>query len=167
MAIAGAAQGTLALLIRPIFDRVLTAEPPEGLTPLLAKPDSRPPVLPGQIRAAARPQRLDHGGVRAAGGLPDQGHLRLPRQLPDQLRRLLRRHATCATRSSTRCCSRAREFFEAHSTGQLMSSIMNDIDKIQVATSQMLADLLRQLFTAVGAAVRAAAATIGSWRWSA
>ncbi len=36
------------------------------------------------------------------------------------------------------------EFFESHSTGRLMSSIMNDIDKIQVATSHILADSLRQ-----------------------
>ena len=36
------------------------------------------------------------------------------------------------------------QFFEAHSTGKLMSSIMNDIEKIQVATSHILADLLRQ-----------------------
>ncbi len=41
------------------------------------------------------------------------------------------------------------EFFEAHSTGQLMSSIMNDIDKVQLATSQMLADFFRQFFTAL------------------
>jgi subfamily B ATP-binding cassette protein MsbA len=41
------------------------------------------------------------------------------------------------------------EFFESHSTGRLMSSIMNDIDKIQVASSQMLADLFRQSFTAL------------------
>ena len=40
------------------------------------------------------------------------------------------------------------QFFEAHSTGQLMSSIMNDVDKVQVATSQILADLLRQFFSA-------------------
>ncbi len=42
------------------------------------------------------------------------------------------------------------EFFENHSTGRLMSSIMNDIDKIQVATSHILADMLRQFFMAVG-----------------
>ena len=41
------------------------------------------------------------------------------------------------------------EFFESHSTGRLMSSIMNDIDKVQLATSHILADLLRQTFTAV------------------
>ncbi len=44
------------------------------------------------------------------------------------------------------------EFFESHSTGRLMSSIMNDIDKVQLATSHILADLLRQTFTAVCAA---------------
>ena len=38
MALAGAAQGALALLIRPIFDRVLVSNPPKGLTPLLQHP---------------------------------------------------------------------------------------------------------------------------------
>jgi len=42
------------------------------------------------------------------------------------------------------------EFFESHSTGRLMSSIMNDIDKIQVATSHILADMMRQFFVVVG-----------------
>lgn len=41
-------------------------------------------------------------------------------------------------------------FFEATSTGRLMSSVMNDIDKIQVASSDMFADLLRQIFSAFG-----------------
>jgi subfamily B ATP-binding cassette protein MsbA len=40
-------------------------------------------------------------------------------------------------------------FFTANSTGRLMSSIMNDIEKIQVATSHILADFLRQIFTAI------------------
>jgi len=42
------------------------------------------------------------------------------------------------------------QFFEAHSTGRLMSSIMNDIEKIQVAVSHILADLLRQTFVVLG-----------------
>ena len=41
-------------------------------------------------------------------------------------------------------------FFETTSTGRLMSSVMNDIDKIQVASSDMFADLLRQIFSAIG-----------------
>jgi subfamily B ATP-binding cassette protein MsbA len=40
------------------------------------------------------------------------------------------------------------EFFESHSTGQLMSTIMNNVDKVQLATSHILADFLRQLFMA-------------------
>ncbi len=40
-------------------------------------------------------------------------------------------------------------FFERQSTGEIMSSIMNDIDRIQIAVSTMLADWLRQMFTAV------------------
>jgi subfamily B ATP-binding cassette protein MsbA len=41
-------------------------------------------------------------------------------------------------------------FFEANSTARVMSSIMNDLEKIQVALSQILADWLRQSFTALG-----------------
>ncbi len=41
-------------------------------------------------------------------------------------------------------------FYESTSTGRLMSSVMNDIDKIQVASSDMFADLLRQIFSAIG-----------------
>jgi subfamily B ATP-binding cassette protein MsbA len=41
------------------------------------------------------------------------------------------------------------EFFHQHSTGKLMSNIMSDIEKIQLAVSQMLADWFRQIFSAV------------------
>jgi subfamily B ATP-binding cassette protein MsbA len=41
------------------------------------------------------------------------------------------------------------EFFQQHSTGRLMSSIMSDIDRIQLAVSQMLADWFRQSFSAL------------------
>ncbi len=38
-------------------------------------------------------------------------------------------------------------FFRDHSTGKLMSAIVNDIEKIQLAVSHLLADFLRQGFT--------------------
>jgi subfamily B ATP-binding cassette protein MsbA len=41
-------------------------------------------------------------------------------------------------------------FFEATSTGRLMSSVMSDIEKIQTACSDMFADLLRQTFSLIG-----------------
>ncbi len=45
-----------------------------------------------------------------------------------------------------RLLSHGAEFFESTSTGQLMSSVMSDIDRIQTACSDMLADVLRQTF---------------------
>ena len=41
-------------------------------------------------------------------------------------------------------------FFAATSTGQLMSSVMSDIERVQTACSDMLADVLRQSFSAIG-----------------
>lgn len=41
------------------------------------------------------------------------------------------------------------QFFEEQTTGRIMSSLMNDIDKIQISVSTMLADWMRQMFTAV------------------
>ena len=38
-------------------------------------------------------------------------------------------------------------FFDSNSTGKVMSSVMSDIDKIQTACSDMLADVLRQTFS--------------------
>ena len=38
-------------------------------------------------------------------------------------------------------------FFHRQSTGKLMSAVINDIEKIQLAVSSVLADLLRQTFT--------------------
>ena len=40
-------------------------------------------------------------------------------------------------------------FFEENTTSQVMSSILNDIDKIQVASAHILADWFRQMFTAI------------------
>ena len=40
-------------------------------------------------------------------------------------------------------------FFEDHESGRIMSAIMIDIDRIQVSVSTMLADWLRQMFTAL------------------
>ena len=41
------------------------------------------------------------------------------------------------------------QFFEDQSTGRIMSSIMNDIARVQESVSSMLADWLRQMFTAI------------------
>ena len=58
-------------------------------------------------------------------------------------------------------------FFEANSTARVMSSIMNDLEKIQVALSHILADLLRQSFVALRQSFKALAlrAVLMNMRW--
>jgi len=44
---------------------------------------------------------------------------------------------------------RSVAFFQKHTTGMLLSTIINDIEKVQVAMSSILADFLQQFFTFV------------------
>jgi len=149
MAIAGAMQGTLALLVRPIFDRVLTAEPAQGWTPLLAKP-----ILGHQFYLEQLvPLHGRTVWTMVAFALVASF---LIKGICDYLGNYLISYAGFSSVTDLRnaifqkVLRQGAAFFEAHSTGQLMSSIMNDIDKVQLATSQMLADFFRQLFAAAG-----------------
>jgi subfamily B ATP-binding cassette protein MsbA len=147
MALAGAAQGTMPLLIQPVFDRVLVPNAPDGPIPLLPRP------IFGH--------RIDLHNI-----IPFRGSAWtmiatalllafLIKGVCDYLGNYLVSYAGFASVTRLRnavfdkVLKQGAEFFEAHSTGQLMSSIMNDVDKVQVATSQILADLLRQFFVAV------------------
>jgi len=49
MALAGAAQGMMALLIKPIFDRVLDPNPHPGHDASVRASHFSPPVVPGAI----------------------------------------------------------------------------------------------------------------------
>jgi subfamily B ATP-binding cassette protein MsbA len=44
---------------------------------------------------------------------------------------------------------RSMSFFQKHSTGQLLSTLINDIEKVQVAMSAVLGEFLQQFFTLV------------------
>ncbi len=148
MAIAGAAQGALALLVRPIFDRVLTVGRPSGLTPLLAKPILGHQIYLEQIVPL-------HG--RSIWFMVAFALIAafLAKGICDYLGNYLVSYAGFSSVTDLRnavfdkVLAKGPEFFESHSTGQLMSSLMNDVDKVQLATSQMLADFFRQLFSAI------------------
>ena len=147
MALAGAAQGTLALLIKPIFDRVLNPNPGPGLTPLLTKPLWNHQIYLEQIVP------LEHRTVWTLVAVAILA-VYLIKGICDYVGNYLISYAGFSSVTDLRnavfqkVLKHGAEFFEAHSTGHLMSSIMNDVDKVQVATSQMLADFLRQFFAA-------------------
>ncbi len=122
MALAGGAQGLIAYLIKPIFDQVLN---PQG-TDTVVTGVMLVVVAAFLLRGVADyfgNYLVNRAGISAVTDL---------RQAVFE--RVLRQDA---------------QFFETTSTGRLMSSIMNDIDKIQVATSHILADWLRQTFVAL------------------
>jgi ATP-binding cassette, subfamily B, bacterial MsbA len=54
-------------------------------------------------------------------------------------------------------------FFTKHTTGTLLSTIINDIEKVQYAMSSVLAEFLQQFFTLIF--VRAVVVLLGgNWR---
>ncbi|MCC6341454.1 MAG: ATP-binding cassette domain-containing protein [Bryobacterales bacterium] len=149
MAVAGFCHAMMALLIRPIFDRVLdprAAEAPVQLTtiPILNKPLYLHQIIPFPLH--------DVWQLVAAGILL----VFLIRGAADYCGNYLVNYAGFSAvtdlrqRVFERVVGQDAVFFESHTTGRLMSSIMNDVDKIQQATSSMLADWLRQTFSALG-----------------
>ncbi|MGD0499917.1 MAG: ABC transporter ATP-binding protein [Bryobacteraceae bacterium] len=151
MAAAGAAKGTMALLIRPIFDRVLNPAAPNTRVPLLPHP-----VLHHQIFL----DQLVPAGIGNVWTMVAFAILAvfLVQGICDYAGNYLVSYAGFSSVTDLRnrvfdkVLKQGAQFFELHSTGRLMSSIMNDVDKVQVATSQIGADLLRQSFSAISLA---------------
>jgi ATP-binding cassette, subfamily B, bacterial MsbA len=148
MAFAGASQGLIALLIEPIFDRALNpAAPAKAIKlfdlPLLERTVYLSDLLPGNIQDVWVMTATAILMAFFVRGLADYfGNLFINRVGLSAVTDL-RQHVF------ERVLHQDAQFFDQNSTGQLMSSIMNDIDKIQVATSHILADWLRQTFIAI------------------
>jgi subfamily B ATP-binding cassette protein MsbA len=147
MAIAGVAHALIALLIRPVFDRVLDPSSPEApvlLGEFLGHKLYLHHFMPASVHNVWTMVAFSIVGVFVAKGLTEYagnyfvnkvGYSAITDLRQAIFERLLRQDAA---------------FYEQHSTGRLMSSIMNDIEKIQVAVSHILADWLRQSFSALG-----------------
>jgi subfamily B ATP-binding cassette protein MsbA len=148
MAAVGATQGMLVLLIGPIFDRVLNPAAPNTRVPLLVIPFLNHQLYLDQFV----PNRITNVWTMVAFAILA---VFLTKGICDYLGNYLVSYAGFSAVTDLRnrifdkVLKQGAEFFEQHSTGRLMSSIMNDVDKVQVAVSQILADLLRQTFTAI------------------
>ena len=148
MAAAGAAHGLMVLLIRPLIDRVLTASHSTDPVPLVHIPFTTRAIylndiIPGHLQDVWAMVAIGIVTVFVAKGLFDY--------LANYLISYAGYSAVTDLRNAVfrKVLGHGAEFFENNSTGQLMSSILNDIDKIQVAVSAMLADLLRQFFVSL------------------
>ena len=149
MAIVGAAQGLTALLIKPIFDRVLNPSTPDAPVKLITIPGFHTDLFLHQLVPAS----IHNVWVMVAFGILAVFAVR---GICDYFGNYLVNYAGLSAVTDLRqrvfenVLHQDAQFFESHSTGRLMSSIMSDVEKIQVATSHILADLLRQSFSAIG-----------------
>src|SRR5580693_1504834 len=149
MACVGAAQGLTVLLIRPLFDRVLNPQSAEAPVALFTVPLWKHTIylesfMPANVRNVWTMVALAILTIYAAKGLCDY--------FGNYLVNYVGLSAVTDLRQEVfeRVVHQDAHFFEANSTARVMSSIMNDLEKIQVALSQILADWLRQSFTALG-----------------
>jgi len=148
MALAGAATGAIPLLIGPILYKVLdpkAADEPIRLytIPLLHREIDLNQFIPASMHNMASMVAVAIVAVFFVKGICDY--------FGNYLVNYVGFSAVTNLRNTVfdKVLRQGAEFFEAHSTGKLMSSIMNDIDKVQLATSHILADFLRQIFMAV------------------
>jgi subfamily B ATP-binding cassette protein MsbA len=147
MALAGVAHAFIALLIKPVFDRVLnprSAEAPVELLHAFGWTLTLQDILPHWIHNVWTMVGVGIVGVFLIKGLAEYAG--------NYLVNYVGFSAITDVRQAifNRVLGQDSAFFELNSTGRLMSSIMNDIEKIQVAISHMLADWLRQTFSAAG-----------------
>jgi subfamily B ATP-binding cassette protein MsbA len=147
MAIAGAAHALIAILIGPIFDRVLNPSAPEApvaLFTFLGRTVHLDRFLPAGINDVWKMVAFGIVAVFVLKGVCDYAGNYLVSRAGFSAVTDLRQAAF------DRVLRQDAQFFEMTSTARLMSSIMSDIEKIQVAVSHMLADWLRQSFAAAG-----------------
>ncbi|MBX5494221.1 MAG: ABC transporter ATP-binding protein [Bryobacteraceae bacterium] len=147
MAIAGAAHALTALLVKPIFDRVLNPQSPEAPVLLTTIPVINQPLYLHHLVPQMNVWTMVAVSILAVfliKGLADYAGNYLVNYVGFSAVTDLRQTAF------TKVLQQDAAFFEANATGRLLSSIMNDLEKIQVATSHILADFLRQFFSALG-----------------
>lgn len=148
MAIVGASQGILVKILPVVFDRVLQPGTPDG------------PVVLFYIPWLDKRLLLDSfvpGGIHNIWTMVAFGILLcvLAKGVCEYFGNYLINMVGLSTVMDLRqdvfdhVMRQDAHFFENQSTGRIMSSIMNDADKIQTAVSTMLADWLSRVFTLI------------------
>ncbi len=148
MAAVGALEAFRVLLIGPIIDKVLNpSSPGQGLT-LFTLPGSQQPVYLQPFIPSYWHNPLSVVAVALVGATVIKGAC-------DYLGTYLVNYAGFGLITDLRnklydkILQRSIAFFSRHTTGTLMSTVINDVEKIQVTFSIALAEFLQQFFTLV------------------
>lgn len=150
-AVVGVLDAFRILLLQPIFDRVLAPDSPEGPI-LLGLRDSKwhfdlrmlvPHFLP-------RPLQMHNAWTVVAYALVVSTVLK---GLCDYAGTYLVNYAAFGTITDLRnhlyeaTLRRSSSFFHRHPTGTILSTLINDVDRVQTSLSSVLGDFLQQFFT--------------------
>src|SRR3984957_1028784 len=154
MALVGALDAFKFLLIRPVFDRVLNPSTGSKDIQLFVIPGTHHPVYLQQLVPAHFTNAWTIVAVALVGSTILKG-------IFDYTGTYLINHAGFGMITDLRddlynaIMRRSAAFFSKHTTGTLLSAIINDIERVQYAMSTVLAEFLQQFFTfiAVGAVV--------------
>ncbi|HXE09152.1 MAG TPA: ABC transporter ATP-binding protein [Acidobacteriaceae bacterium] len=146
MAVVGAMQGLRIFLIKPIFAKVLRPENQSQDFLLM-----RIPWINRQIDLHALvPHQLSNAWDVVAYALVASA---IVKSICDYAGTYLINYAGFGMITDLRndlydaILRRSIAFFQRHSTGTLLSTLINDVEKVQVAMSTVLADFLQQFFT--------------------
>ncbi|MFZ0760971.1 MAG: ABC transporter ATP-binding protein, partial [Candidatus Sulfotelmatobacter sp.] len=151
MAAVGGLDAFKFLLIRPIFDRVLNPSTGSKDIPLFDIPITHHPVYLQQFV----PARFTNAWTIVAFALVASTVLK---GICDYTGTYLINHAGFGMITDLRddlynaIMRRSAAFFSKHTTGTLLSAIVNDIERVQFAMSTVLAEFLQQFFTFLGVA---------------
>jgi subfamily B ATP-binding cassette protein MsbA len=149
MAIVGVCHAMIALLIGPVFDRVLNPQSADAPVQLLRIPGFNRALylhdlLPAAIHNIWTMVAVAILVVFLAKGLCDFFGNYLVNYVG------LAAVTDLRNRVYASVLGQSAAFFQRQHSARLMSSIVNDIEKVQVATSHILADFLRQTFVILG-----------------
>jgi ATP-binding cassette, subfamily B, bacterial MsbA len=146
MAAVGALDAFKFLLIRPIFDRVLNPATGSKDIQLFVIPVTHHPVFLQQLVPSHFTNAWTMVAVALVGSTVLKG-------IFDYTGTYLVNHAGFGMITDLRddlynaFLRRSAAFFSKHTTGTLLSTIVNDIERVQYAMSTVLAEFLQQLFT--------------------
>src|SRR5450631_2313553 len=152
MAAVGALDAFKYLLVRPVFDRVLNPATGSQDIKLFDIPGTQHPVYLQQLV----PPHFTNAWTIVAFALVASTVLK---GICDYSGTYLVNHAGFGMITDLRddlytaLLRRSAAFFSKHTTGTLLSTIINDIERVQYAMSTVLSELLQQFFTFVSVAV--------------
>jgi ATP-binding cassette, subfamily B, bacterial MsbA len=152
MAVVGAMAAFRILLVKPIFDNVLSPEAPPGLVLVFRIPHTEYVVNMQRLL----PSYFHNAWTVVAVALVGSAFLK---SVCDYFGTYLVNRAGFGMITDLRndlynaVLRRSVGFFQKHTTGTLLSTLINDIEKVQFAMSSVLSDFLQQFFTLIFTAI--------------